>query len=79
VAGRLREQGLTVQTRIVVARHAAEAILAEAEAQASNLIAPATHGRGGFKRLMLGSVADKLIRGAASPILVYRPTGKGLT
>ena len=76
VAARLREQGLQVRTRVVVARHVAEAILEEAEAQASNLIALATHGRGGLKRLLLGSVADKLIRAAASPVLVYRPTGK---
>ena len=79
VAGRLREQGLQVRTRVVVARHAAEAILEEAEAQASNLIALATHGRGGLKRLLLGSVADKLVRGATSPVLVYRPTDKELT
>ncbi len=78
VAGRLREQGLQVRTRVAVARHAAEAILEEAEAQASNLIALATHGRGGFKRLLLGSVADKLVRGASSPVLIYRPTGKEL-
>jgi nucleotide-binding universal stress UspA family protein len=76
VAGRLREQGVPVRTRVVVARHAAEAILEEAEAQASNLIALATHGRAGLKRLLPGSVADKLVRGAASPVLVYRPTGK---
>jgi len=78
VAGRVREQGLQVRTRVVVARHASDAILEEAEAQASNLIALATHGRGGFKRLLLGSVADKLVRGASSPVLVYRPTGKEL-
>jgi nucleotide-binding universal stress UspA family protein len=73
IAGKIRETGLQVRTRGVVARHAAEAILEEAAAQASSLIALATHGRGGFKRLLLGSVADQLIRGAASPVLVYRP------
>jgi nucleotide-binding universal stress UspA family protein len=67
---------LSVQTRVVVARHAAEAILGEAESQANNLIALATHGRGGLKRLLLGSVADKIVRGAASPVLVCRPTGQ---
>jgi nucleotide-binding universal stress UspA family protein len=78
VAGWLREDGLEVRTRAVVARHAAEAILREAEAQGSNLIALATHGRHGLKRLLLGSVAEKVVRAAASPVLVYRPTGKGL-
>jgi nucleotide-binding universal stress UspA family protein len=74
LAARPRVQGLQVETRVVVARRAADAILEEADKQSSNLIALATHGRGGFKRLLLGSVADKLIGGAASPVLVYRPT-----
>jgi nucleotide-binding universal stress UspA family protein len=78
VAERVREQGVQVPTRVVIARHAVEAILEEAAAQASNLIALATHGRGGLQRLLLGSVADKLVRAAASPVLVYRPTGKEL-
>jgi nucleotide-binding universal stress UspA family protein len=77
VAARVREQGVQVGARVVVARHAVEAILEEAATQASNLIALATHGVGGLQRLLLGSVADKLVRTAASPVLVYRPTGKG--
>jgi nucleotide-binding universal stress UspA family protein len=78
IAARVREQGVRVRARVVVARHAIEAMLEEAAAQASNLIALATHGRGGLQRLLWGSVADKLIRAAASPVLVYRPTGKEL-
>lgn len=76
VAHRIEDQGFQVHTRVVVALSAAEAILEEAEAQKSNLIAVATHGRGGFKRLLLGSVADKLIRSARAPILVYRPPNR---
>jgi nucleotide-binding universal stress UspA family protein len=77
LAARLREQGLRVRTRLIAARHVAEAILEEAEVEGSNLIALATHGRGGLKQLLLGSVADKLVRLAASPVLVYRPTSPG--
>jgi nucleotide-binding universal stress UspA family protein len=78
VAARLRGQGLQVRTRVFVARHVAEAILEEAAAQTSSLIALATHGRGGLNRLLLGSVAHKLVRAAASSLLVYRPAGKRL-
>jgi nucleotide-binding universal stress UspA family protein len=78
VAAKVREQGVPVRTRVIVARHVIEAIREEAAAQASNLIALATHGRAGLQRLLLGSVADKLVRAAASPVLVYRPTGKEL-
>ena len=78
IAARVREQGVPVRARVVVARHAVEAVLEEAAAQANNLIALATHGRGGLQRLLWGSVADKLVRTAASPVLVYRPTGPEL-
>jgi nucleotide-binding universal stress UspA family protein len=77
VAGKLREQGLRVETRVVVSRHAPEAILEEAEGQECNLIAIATHGRGGLARLLMGSVADRLIQGAACPVLVCCPVAKG--
>ena len=74
IAARLREQGLQVRTRLIAAGHVAEAILEEAEVQEINLIALATHGRGGIQRLLLGSVADKLVRLAMCSVLVYRPT-----
>ena len=38
-----------------------------------DLIAVATHGRGGLPRLVLGSVADKVLRAASVPILVVCP------
>jgi nucleotide-binding universal stress UspA family protein len=73
VAGRLREQGLRVQTRVAVADNAGVCILAEATALRSGLVALATHGRGGIARLVLGSVADKVVQAAGCPVLVYRP------
>jgi nucleotide-binding universal stress UspA family protein len=76
VAARLRGPGLRVRTRLLVARHPAEAILEEAAAQTGSLIALATHGRGGLNRLLMGSVATRLVRAAAAPLLVYRPAGK---
>lgn len=39
-----------------------------------DLIALATHGRGGVKRLIIGSTADKVLRGADRAVLLYRPT-----
>jgi nucleotide-binding universal stress UspA family protein len=77
IVGRLREQSLQVQRRVVEARHPAAAILEEAALHRSNLIALATHGWGGLKRLLLGSVATQIIRRAPSPVLVYRPTEGG--
>jgi nucleotide-binding universal stress UspA family protein len=73
IAERLRDEGASVQTRVVVAPHTAPAILEEAQTQRCDFIALATHGRGGLRRLLLGSIADKAIRGSSTPVLVYRP------
>jgi len=73
LAGRLRAKALRVEGQIVVAPHAAEAIARAAQTQGSDLIALATHGHGGARRMLLGSVADKVIRGTTAPVLVYRP------
>ena len=41
-----------------------------------DLIALATHGRGGWTRLAVGSVADKVLRGSNVPVLVFRPAAR---
>ncbi len=76
LAERLRARSVTVQARAVSHEQPAAAILDDAQKNAIDLIAMATRGRGGLKRLLLGSVADKVMRGAATPILVYRPVEK---
>jgi nucleotide-binding universal stress UspA family protein len=52
----------------------ARGLLDAADEKPCTAIAMATHGRGGFKRFMLGSVADEVIRQAHIPLLVYRPS-----
>lgn len=51
----------------------AETILDFATAQGVGLIAMTTHGRGGIARLVLGSVADEIVRLAHIPVLLVRP------
>lgn len=72
MASSLRDQGIAAQTRIVTHAHPATAILEEAAAGEYDLIALGTHGRVGLPRLFLGSVADKVVRGATVPVLVHR-------
>jgi nucleotide-binding universal stress UspA family protein len=72
VGKRLSDNKFQVNTAVVVG-HPAAAILEYAHANAVDLIAMETHGRGGLMRLMLGSVADKVARGATSAILLQRP------
>ena len=70
----LREQGLRASGAAVVGWNAAATILDLAHPDRMNLIVLATHGRGGLRRLALGSVADKLVRAAEVPVLVCRPS-----
>jgi nucleotide-binding universal stress UspA family protein len=72
VAARLRAQGLTVTTQVATAEQPGVAILQHARPPV-DLIALETHGRRGLARLFLGSVADKVVRGATVPVLVHRP------
>jgi nucleotide-binding universal stress UspA family protein len=49
-----------------------EAIEQEAEDWGADLIVIGTHGRRGFRRLLLGSVAENLIRISNKPVLLIR-------
>jgi nucleotide-binding universal stress UspA family protein len=73
VAERLRGRGLRARTHVTVEVQPAVAILKVAQEERTGLIALATHGRRGLARLVLGSVADKVVRGAHEPVLVLRP------
>jgi nucleotide-binding universal stress UspA family protein len=49
------------------------AIAAYAARQGADLIVIASHGRSGLSHLVLGSVAEQLLRTAPCPVLVIRP------
>jgi nucleotide-binding universal stress UspA family protein len=75
VAERLRASGVKASGVAVIGGGAAHTILDLARPEHVSIVAVATHGLGGLRRLVLGSVADKLVRGADVPVLVVRPTG----
>jgi nucleotide-binding universal stress UspA family protein len=50
----------------------AHAILAAAEEEGATMIVVGTHGRSGLARLIIGSVAEAVIRGASVPVLTVR-------
>jgi len=72
IAERLRADGYQVRTAVRKDPQPAKAILAEAEAINADMIAISTHGRAGFARFALGSVADKVLRGSDTPVMVLR-------
>ena len=73
VAERLRSEGGTATAVAAVKLSPAGALLDLAQPERGTMMAVGSRGRGGVKRLMLGSVADKLVREAAVPVLVVPP------
>jgi nucleotide-binding universal stress UspA family protein len=70
LADRLTARGLSVETKVVVGTPVAAEILELARSVHADLIAMGTHGRRGLQRLVLGSVADKIVRASDVPVLV---------
>jgi len=69
LAARLQNEGIKVAT--VIREGAADANIVDyAREQGIDLIVMSTHGHGGFRRLLLGSVTDRVIRSGAIPVLV---------
>lgn len=73
VAGRFRAEELAVDTEVLDDPQPALAILEVVEREQVHLVAMATHGYRGVKRAVLGSVADKVLRGAEVPLLLLGP------
>lgn len=78
VAGSLRARGIEVDTAVTTYDDAPAAILRASKESSAGLIAMATHGRGGLRRMMLGSVADAVLTTSETPLLlVGPPAGEG--
>jgi nucleotide-binding universal stress UspA family protein len=73
IAEQLRKEGMRVSTTVVTSPGAAHSIIGATAGDACDLVAIATHGERGLRRAVLGSVADKVIRGGSHPVLVLRP------
>lgn len=72
LASRSSDHGISLDAQIVVNDHVAQAILDFAHAQNIDAIAMTTHGRGA-SRLVVGSIADKVLRATNLPMLLTRP------
>ena len=63
--------------RLVMGDPAAE-IVNVAEAEQAELVVMGTHGRTGVSRLLMGSVAESVVRHAPCPVLIYRERAEKL-
>jgi nucleotide-binding universal stress UspA family protein len=71
-ASRVRDCGVRVSQYLDQGR-AAQQIVARADASGADLILLGTRGHTGFKRLLLGSVAEEVVRIADQPVLTVHP------
>ena len=72
-AAELGKAGVTARFRVSVGVPFEEIVKAAKDEQA-DMIVMGTHGRGGLNRLLLGSVAERVIRTAPCPVLTVRQT-----
>lgn len=74
--GLVRASGMEAETKLLeidkLAQHVADMIAAEADAWPADLIVIGTHGRRGVRHLLLGSVAEGVVRCATKPVLLIR-------
>lgn len=71
VADRAREMGIPVETSV---RHGSpeEVVLEYVESERIDLVVMGTHGRRGLGRLVLGSVAERVVRRCPVPVVTVR-------
>lgn len=72
------QAGIPVEAKLLEAKNnrIENVIIEEAKCWQAELIVIGTHGRSGFTRLMLGSVAEGVVRSASIPVLLIRCTEK---
>jgi nucleotide-binding universal stress UspA family protein len=75
VAARLGKDGVKKVETSVWYGPAASSIVEAVHLHKADLIVMSTHGRGGLGRLILGSVAESVLRGTTVPILLLRAQG----
>ncbi len=69
-------EGLPTELHVLTGPSVATGILDCVDGIGADLIVMATHGRGGLARATLGSVADKVVRGATVPVLLMKGHGE---
>lgn len=70
-ADKAKTEGIDARTHAAIGKAAAR-IIEDSKDIPGSIIVITSHGRGGFKRMMLGSVADELVRDSHHPVLVLK-------
>ena len=73
MASRLGEEGIKVKTELVEDSRPAAAIIDYARKNGMDMIVISTHGYTGLKKMLMGSVAFRVLQEANVPVLLIRP------
>jgi len=72
-AARALRGGCPVQTLVVTGENVAKTIAKTAASTNAAFIAISTHGRSGLRHMVLGSVAEEVVRSSSVPVICYPP------
>lgn len=67
--------GIPVASEILTGERTEKALTDFAEQNAATFIAMSTHGRSGLRRVMMGSVAEAVLRQSVTPLIVFPRDG----
>lgn len=71
IGSQLKTAGIKIETEFTVkAGDPSENIIAYAKEHGINLVVMSTHGHGGLRRLLMGSVTDRVVHSCEVPVLV---------
>ena len=76
VRRRLQQQGVSSVEARLVQGAPADCIVDLASSRDNSLVAMTTHGRSGVGRMILGSVAERVVRQSGGPVLLVRSSGQ---
>ncbi len=65
--------GAPVERVVLVGSHPAEEIIGWLRSHPVDLVVMATHGRGGLRHLVAGSVTEAVLRSGLAPVVAVRP------
>jgi nucleotide-binding universal stress UspA family protein len=73
IASEIKSRGIPTGF-LVSTGSAVDSIIEAAEAGSADMVVMSTHGRSGVGRLVLGSIADAVVRRSCTPVMLVRPT-----
>ncbi len=74
VRSRYDGAGVPLALEVLVSPRPAAGVLDHVEESGADFVAMASHARHGLARVVIGSIADKVIRGSHTPVMIVHPT-----